>query len=92
MADTEGWDFNSSYPYCLLAFKYPAEAFIALDDPTIDIDYEFIKKYTDEFRTIYNCYYKNIRKVASSNDECKKKMVKRFSESIFKESNDEKEL
>lgn len=71
------------------------EAYLTLnqsDRSTIDIDYEFIKKYTDEFRTIYNCYYKNIRKVASSNDECKKKMVKRFSESIFKESNDEKEL
>lgn len=29
----KGYDFASSYPYCLLAYKYPAESFTAINRP-----------------------------------------------------------
>ena len=59
MADTEGWDFNSSYPYCLLAFRYPAEAFIPLDDPTIDIDY--VLRNSENYAYIFKITFFNVR-------------------------------
>ena len=33
---TEAWDFMSSYPFCMLAFKYPMEKFHKTSDMTAD--------------------------------------------------------
>lgn len=32
----DGWDFMSSYPFCMLAFKYPMERFHQIEDMTAD--------------------------------------------------------
>ena len=59
MADVEGWDFNSSYPYCLLAFRYPCEKFIPMDDGEADIDY--ILRNSEDYAYIFRITFFNVR-------------------------------
>lgn len=55
----ECFDFNSSYPFCLLAFKYPAEAFHPYEDDNIDIDY--ILRNSEDFAFIFKITFINIK-------------------------------
>lgn len=48
----EGLDFSSSYPYCLCAFKYPAEKFTSTDNCTLDLILESIDEYAFIFKLI----------------------------------------
>lgn len=54
---TECWDFNSSYPYCLLAFKYPCEAF----HPFKDVTPEFILENSEDYAFIFKATFINVR-------------------------------
>ena len=56
--ETKGADFNSSYPFCLLAFRYPSEKFIALDK---NVDEHYIMKNADEYAFIFRASFHNIR-------------------------------
>ena len=100
------WDLSRLKKYSSLYTKYlkmmdmmindgNMEAYNILsqaDKTTLDFEYDFMKEYTKEFKKIYDCYIRNIQKIYSTNDECIKKMSKRFSESIIKENSDEKKL
>ena len=55
---TEGGDFNSSYPFCLLCFKYPDEKFISLDE---DVDPDFIIRNADDYAYVFRACFFNIR-------------------------------
>lgn len=51
-------DFASSYPFCLLAYKYPAEAFIPLGK---DVKPEYIISSADDYAFIFKITFFNIR-------------------------------
>lgn len=51
-------DFQSSYPYCLCAFRYPCGKFISLGE---DVKPEFILKNAEEYAFIFRISFKNIR-------------------------------
>ncbi len=51
-------DFASSYPYCLIAFKYPSSAFIPLGR---DVHPEYILKNAEEYAFVFRISFKNIR-------------------------------
>lgn len=51
-------DFASSYPYCLIAFKYPSSAFIPLGR---DVKPEYIIENADEYAFVFRISFKNIR-------------------------------
>ena len=52
-------DFSSSYPYCMLAFKYPMEEFFPIERTFDDLFY--IKKNADDYAFICHCTFENIR-------------------------------
>ena len=56
--ETKGADFNSSYPFCLLAFRYPSEKFISLDK---NVDEHYIMNNSDEYAFIFRASFHNIR-------------------------------
>lgn len=51
-------DFASSYPYCLIAFKYPSSAFIPLGR---DVKPEYILENAEEYAFVFRISFKNIR-------------------------------
>ena len=51
-------DFASSYPYCLIAFKYPSSAFIPLGR---DVHPEYILENAEEYAFVFRISFKNIR-------------------------------
>lgn len=51
-------DFASSYPYCLIAFKYPSSAFIPLGR---DVKPKYIIENADEYAFVFRISFKNIR-------------------------------
>lgn len=51
-------DFASSYPYCLIAFKYPSSAFIPLGR---DVKPEYILANAEEYAFVFRISFKNIR-------------------------------
>lgn len=51
-------DFASSYPYCLIAFKYPSSAFIPLGR---DVKPEYILANAEEYAFVFRINFKNIR-------------------------------
>ena len=51
-------DFASSYPFCLLAYRYPCEAFKPLGR---DVDPEFILSSADDYAFIFKITFINIR-------------------------------
>ena len=51
-------DFASSYPYCLIAFKYPSSAFIPLGR---DVKPEYIIENSDDYAFVFRISFKNIR-------------------------------
>lgn len=53
------YDISSSYPFCILAYRYPAEKFWPIEKTYNDID--FIKKNADDYAIICHCTFKNIR-------------------------------
>ena len=54
---TECWDFCSSYPFCLLAFRYPCSKFIHFKD----CGPETILKYGEKYAFIFRVSFINIR-------------------------------
>ena len=52
------YDFSSSYPFCMLAYKFPIEKFWLLDRP-IDCDYVF--KNMENWAFIMHVVFRNIR-------------------------------
>ena len=61
--DIQGFDFTSSYPFCLLAYKYPAEAFRYFyeDDPTKEVDPELILESSENYAFIFKVSFFNIK-------------------------------
>lgn len=55
--NTEGADFNSSYPFCLIAFKYPGK-FIPLDK---DVKPDYIIRNSEKYGFIFRANFINIR-------------------------------
>ena len=53
------YDFSSSYPYCMLAYKFPMEKFWALDKTFEDCDYIF--KNFNNWAFIMHIVFRNIR-------------------------------
>ena len=53
----KGADFNSSYPFSLLCFKYPAEKFI----PFKNVDKDFIIRHSEDYAFIFRASFVNIR-------------------------------
>ena len=51
-------DFASSYPFCLLAYKYPCSKFIPMDKP---VDPEYILRNNDRYAFIFKISFVNIR-------------------------------
>lgn len=51
-------DFASSYPFCLIAFKYPNGAFKPFDK---DVTPEYILKHSERYAFIFRCSFRNIR-------------------------------
>ena len=51
-------DFASSYPYCLIAFKYPSSAFVPLGR---DVKPEYIIENSDDYAFVFRISFKNIR-------------------------------
>ena len=51
-------DFASSYPFCLLAYKYPCSKFISMDKT---IDPEYILRNNDRYAFIFKISFVNIR-------------------------------
>ena len=51
-------DFASSYPFCLLAYKYPCSKFIPMDKT---IDPEYILRNNDRYAFIFKISFVNIR-------------------------------
>ena len=56
--ETEGGDFNSSYPFCLLCFKYPYEKFTALGK---NVSEDYIIRNADDYAFIFRASFINIR-------------------------------
>lgn len=56
--ETKGADFNSSYPFCMLAFRYPSEKFIPLEK-TVNEDY--IIRNSEDYAFIFKASFVNIR-------------------------------
>ena len=56
--ETKGADFNSSYPFCLLCFKYPSEKFIPLDK---NVNEDYIIRNSDDYAFIFRASFFNIR-------------------------------
>ena len=55
---TEGWDFASSYPFCLLSERYPCTKFTKhprKEDP------DFILRHSDQFAFLFKVTFINIR-------------------------------
>ena len=55
---TYGADFNSSYPFCLLAYKYPDGKFISLER---NVTPEYIIRNSEEYAFIFKASFRNIR-------------------------------
>ncbi len=55
--DTEGADFNSSYPFCLIAFKYPGR-FVPIDK---DVKPDYILRNSERYGFIFRANFFNIR-------------------------------
>lgn len=55
---TKCFDFSSSYPFCLLAFKYPCTKFVELGR---DVSPEYILKNSDRYAFIFKVSFINIR-------------------------------
>lgn len=55
--ETDGEDFNSSYPFCMIAFKYPWEKF----KPFRNVDKDFIIRNSEEYAFIFKASFVNIR-------------------------------
>ena len=55
--ETKGADFNSSYPFCLLCFKYPKEKF----KPFRNVSTDFIIKHADDYAFVFRASFVNIR-------------------------------
>ena len=51
-------DFASSYPYCLIAFKYPSSAFIPLGR---DVKPDYILNNSNDYAFVFRVNFKNIR-------------------------------
>lgn len=51
-------DFASSYPFCLLAYKYPCSKFVSMDKT---IDPEYILRNNDRYAFIFKISFVNIR-------------------------------
>ena len=56
--ETEGADFNSSYPFCMLCFRYPSEKFIELGK---NVDEDYIIRNSDDYAFIFRASFRNIR-------------------------------
>ena len=56
-AMTLGEDFNSSYPFCLIAFKYPGK-FIPMDK---NLDPDYIIRNSEDYAFIFKASFRNIR-------------------------------
>ena len=54
---TLGEDFNSSYPFCLIAFKYPGK-FIPMDK---NLDPDYIIRNSEDYAFIFKASFRNIR-------------------------------
>ncbi len=52
------YDFSSSYPYCMLAFKYPMEEFFAIERTYND--FSFVHK-NEDYAFLCHCTFTNIR-------------------------------
>ena len=52
------YDFSSSYPYCMLAFKYPMEEFFAIERTYND--FSFVHK-NENYAFLCHCTFTNIR-------------------------------
>ena len=57
-------DFASSYPFCLIAFKYPNGAFKPFDK---DLTPEYILKNSSRYAFIFRCSMRNVRLKQSRN-------------------------
>ena len=57
LCETRCFDFCSSYPFCMLAFRYPSSKFI----PYRDCDPEHIIKYADKYAFIFRISFINIK-------------------------------
>ena len=57
-SDTLCKDFNSSYPFCLLAFKYPDSVFVSLGR---DVDEHYVLRNKDKYAFIFKASFYNIR-------------------------------
>ena len=57
-AETKGADFNSSYPFCMLCFRYPAEKFIELDKK---VGEDYIIRNSEDYAFIFRASFRNIR-------------------------------
>ena len=53
------YDFSSSYPFCMLAYKYPMEQFFAIEKTFTDLFY--IKKNAEDYAFLCHCTFTNIR-------------------------------
>lgn len=53
----EGADFNSSYPFCLIAFKYPGR-FVPIDK---DVKPDYILRNSEKYGFIFRANFFNIR-------------------------------
>ena len=51
-------DFASSYPYCLIAFKYPSSAFVSLGR---DVKPQYIIDNSNDYAFVFRINFKNIR-------------------------------
>lgn len=51
-------DFVSSYPFCLLAFRYPCTKFVAMDK---NVDADYILRNSDNYAFIFKVSFLNIR-------------------------------
>lgn len=51
-------DFASSYPYCLIAFKYPSSAFIPLGR---DVKPDYILNNSNDYAFVFRVNFKNIK-------------------------------
>ena len=52
--ETKGADFNSSYPFCMLAFKYPSEKFTELGK---DVDENYIIRNSDNYAFVFRASF-----------------------------------
>ena len=57
-AETKGADFNSSYPFCMLCFRYPSEKFVELDKK---VNEDYIIRNSEDYAFIFRASFRNIR-------------------------------